>query len=48
MYIGLRVGCPLFWSGFNHTCSFSTYLKKEKYQIARKSVQWESRVVPCE
>jgi hypothetical protein len=33
---------PVTVDGFNETRIFSTYLKKPKYQIPLKSVQWKT------
>jgi len=41
-YIGLHVKCPLFLSDFNGTLIFCTDFRNIfKYEISRKSVQWE-------
>jgi hypothetical protein len=41
-FIGLRVKYPLFLSEFTETWTFTTHFQKiVKYQISRKSVQWE-------
>jgi hypothetical protein len=42
MYIGLHVKYPLFLSDFNETSHISKDFRKSlKYQISRKSVQYE-------
>jgi hypothetical protein len=42
MFVGLNVMYPLFWSDFYEPWIFSTNFKKMlKYQISRKSMQWE-------
>jgi len=42
MYIGLHANCPLFLSDFNDNHILSQDFRKIlKYQILRKSVQWE-------
>jgi len=44
-YFGLHVSCPIFLSDWNKIWNFlgRFFHKPIKYQIPRKSVQWESR-----
>jgi len=43
MYTGLHLKYSLFLSDFNQTSIFYTFFRKMlKYQISRKSFQWES------
>jgi len=40
MFVGFHVKCPLFYQNLNLSI-LDRFLKIYKYQISRKSVQWE-------